>query len=88
MPVAKCANSRDADEERAAKMSRVGRKYAALFELAAQAGSDTSPVLPEDYASRLLRLMSSAGWADPSFLEELGESGLVRAMCQVGCACL
>ncbi|GLC46278.1 hypothetical protein PLESTB_000994000 [Pleodorina starrii] len=73
------ADDHDKDLDRTTKMARVGRKYAVLFELAALAGSETPP---EDWASRLLRLMSSAGWADPSFLEELSESGLVRGMCR------
>ncbi|GLI66113.1 hypothetical protein VaNZ11_009824 [Volvox africanus] len=73
---------RDKYAERTTKMARVGRKYGVLFELAALAGSEPAAAPPEDWAGKLLRVMSSASWADPSFLEELSESGLVRAMCR------
>ncbi|EFJ41137.1 hypothetical protein VOLCADRAFT_98903 [Volvox carteri f. nagariensis] len=74
------AADRDKDAERINKMARIGRKHAALFELASQAGSESTGAPPQDWPGKLLRVMSSAGWADPSFLEELSESGLVRAM--------
>ncbi|GIL56795.1 hypothetical protein Vafri_12097 [Volvox africanus] len=73
---------RDKYAERTTKMARIGRKYGVLFELAALAGSETAAAPPEDWAGKLLRVMSSASWADPSFLEELSESGLVREMCR------
>ncbi|GIL84474.1 hypothetical protein Vretimale_18992 [Volvox reticuliferus] len=73
---------RDKYAERTNKMARVGRKYGVLFELAALAGSETAAAPPEDWAGKLLRVMSSASWADPSFLEELSESELVRSMCR------
>ncbi|GFR44029.1 hypothetical protein Agub_g5185, partial [Astrephomene gubernaculifera] len=68
---------------RTAKMARVGRKYATLFELAALPTSKAEPVVPCEWASRVLRLLASASWADPVFLEELCESGLVPAICKV-----
>lgn len=72
---------------RSTKMARLGRKYAALFDLAGLPGAVTELSPPSEWASRVLRIMASASWADPCFLEELSESNLIRTMCRVGHTC-